>query len=211
MRSKKSSNTGSRGCRPLFYTHRPTSPQVLVNRHPASPLCPLPRRAPAPALDPVIYDTVIRRGRALRPHSTGGTPTYIHACPAPASASAAAHPDKLTYMLALPPRRIRCCTPRYTYVHACPIPAPALRWRQTQIHIQIYRLSILIYIALAHKASACFTPTHTYVRCIHALQSGVAVGTPSSPAGSLCAVAAQICAVGGTNPSTTNAANTASP
>ena len=121
---------------------------LLVNRH---------RFAHCPAHALLFYMTQKIRGRALplRPHSAGGTPTYIHACPPP-------RPHQLWYTLInlhtclpCPRARLRCCTPRYTHVHACPTPAPALlRWRRTQIHIQIYRLSILTYIALTYIALA---------------------------------------------------------
>ena len=109
----------------------PTAPLLLKS---LSTVTTLPTAPPTPS--PLFYMTQKIRGRALplRPHSAGSTPTYIHARPAPASASAAAHPDKLTYMLVLPSRPppllhtqiyIRTCVP------ACPTPASGYTQKYT--------------------------------------------------------------------------------
>ena len=187
----------------------PTAPLLLkslstVTRRHRSAHCPTgPPPTPSTLLCMTqLFDAGVpcpcsRTPLAAHPH------TYMHA-PPPRPQSAAAHPDKLTYMLALPPRPPPLLHTQI-YIRTC-VPYPRARpplAAHPDTHTNIPALHPDIH-SFGTPGSVCFTPTHTYVRCIHALQSGVAVGTPSCTAGSLCAV-------GGTNPSTTNAANTASP
>ena len=98
--------------------------------------------------------------------------------------------------LPCPRARLRCGTPRYTYVHASQPPRPSSARARPPLaahpdtHTNIPALHPDIH-SFGTQGSVCFTPTHTYVRCIHALQSGVAVGTPSNPAGHFELLAAQ--------------------
>ena len=160
----------------------PTTPLLLKS---LSTVTTLPTAPPTPS--PLFYMTQLKiRGRALplRPPSAGGTPTYIHECPATASASAAAHPDKLTYMLALPPRPPPLLHTQI-YIRTC-VPNPRARpplAAHPDTHTNIPALHPDIH-SFGTQGSVCFTAC-AHIRQVHtcAPKWCVAVGTPSNPAG----------------------------